>query len=80
MRYVTARYKEYWRERAYRIYTTDALRAVAQNTATNEKTYFKGRYADIYNPTCVNVETRSGDDIAMEVLSKIGVDIDSELT
>jgi hypothetical protein len=46
-----ARYESYQRELAYRIYVSDALRMIAENTARyGGGNYIKGRYANIINP------------------------------
>lgn len=48
MRYVMARYREYQREMAYRIYNSDALRIISENTARlGGGSYMQLRYADI---------------------------------
>ncbi len=51
MRYVMARYLDNQREVAYRIYITDALRIISENTAKyGGGGYIKARYADIIHP------------------------------
>ena len=51
MRYVMARYENYQRELAYRIYITDALRSISENTAKfGGGGYMKVRFADIIMP------------------------------
>lgn len=51
MRYVMARYESNQRELACRIYITDALRTISENTAKyGGGSYIKARYADIIHP------------------------------
>lgn len=51
MRYVMARFEEKQRELAYRIYVTDALRSISENTAKfGGGGYMKVRFADIIMP------------------------------
>ena len=60
-----ARYKDYMRDRAYRIYVSDSLNLAPQNK------YRTDRYADIFQ--VVNKDTRSGDEIASDVISRLGL-------
>lgn len=51
MRYVMARYEINQRELAYRIYVSDALRVISENTAKfGGGGYAKVRFADIIHP------------------------------
>ena len=72
MRYAFARYKTYQREVAYRIYVTDCLRMMTENTARFAKgSYTTKRYADfLKNPVRDN---RTGEEIAAEVIQKAGL-------
>ena len=72
MRYAVARYKTYQREVAYRIYVTDCLRMMTENTARFAKgNYIKKRYADfLKNPVQDN---RTGEEIAADVIKKAGL-------
>jgi Zn-dependent membrane protease YugP len=72
MRYAVARYKTYQREVAYRIYVTDCLRMMTENTARFVKgNYVAKRYADfLKNPARDN---RTGEEIAAEVIQKAGL-------
>ena len=66
MRYVLARFEIYQRELAYRIYVTDALRVIGENTAKyGGGGYIKARYADIINPTPEDNRTQE------EIIAKI---------
>ena len=72
MRYVIARYNSYQREVAYRIYVTDCLRIMTENTARFAKgTYMQKRYADAIRP--VAVDHRTGEEIAADVIKKAGL-------
>ena len=72
MRYAVARYKTYQREVAYRIYVTDCLRMMTENTARFAKgNYITKRYADfLKNPVRNN---RTGEEIAADVIKKAGL-------
>ena len=51
MRYVTARYREHQRELAYRIYVSEALRTMTENTARiGGGSYIRVRYEDLISP------------------------------
>lgn len=65
MRYVMARHDESQREMAYRIFITDSIYYKSQNK------YISVRYLDAINKK--DVDNRSGDEIALEVISKAGL-------
>ena len=72
MRYAVARYKTYQREVAYRIYVTDCLRMMAENTARFAKgTYVKKRYADFLQKPAK--DNRTGEEIVADVVKKAGL-------
>ncbi len=58
MRYVIARYNQYQREQAYRVYVTDNLKAL---------TGLNVRYADYFGPE----ETRTADEIVDGIRNKL---------
>lgn len=58
MRYVTARFNQYQREEAYRIYVTDGLKHLSGLNI---------RYADIFKPE----ETRTADEIIDGIKGKL---------
>jgi hypothetical protein len=72
MRYAVARYKTYQRDMAYRIYVTDCLRMISENTANVVKgNYMAERYANVYKrPT---KDDRSGAEIAADVIKRAGL-------
>ena len=57
-------------ERRYKAYITDALMAIAENTAKFAGgSMMRSRWYDGYKP----VDERSGDEIAIEVVKKLGL-------
>ena len=72
MRYVIARYNSFQREVAYRIYVTDCLRIMTENTARFAKgNYVQKRYADWLKPA--PTDNRTGAEIAADVIKKAGL-------
>lgn len=67
MRYVIARYVEYQREMAYRIFVTDAL----YEDAEHMRIIPQERYVEKIQPH--KIEKRSGEEIAQEVIAKAGL-------
>ena len=65
MRYAEARFDEYQREQAYRSYVTKSLQLIPQNK------FIDTSYSEILNPK--PVDTRSGDEIALDVMQKAGL-------
>lgn len=60
-------------EHLYRIYVTDALQGIADNTSVVHGGYrFKNRWVDIINH---NVDARSADEIVEDVLKKSGLEV-----
>lgn len=74
MRYTVARYNENQREVAYRIYVTDALKALSENTS-----HLAGgsamciRYAEMIHPT--KVDARSAKEIADDIINRAGIEV-----
>ena len=70
MRYAIARYTEYQREVAYRIYVTDCLRMNLECTAhlTGHQLNLD-RFADVYYPK--PVDNRTADDIIEGIRNKL---------
>lgn len=60
-----ARYEEYDRERAYRIYVTKSLQLIPQNK------YITVEFAEALNPN--NIEDRSGEEIVIDVIKNAGL-------
>lgn len=60
-----ARYEEYDRERAYRIYVTKSLQLIPQNK------YITVEFAEALNPN--NIDDRSGEEIVIDVIKNAGL-------
>lgn len=61
---------------AYKIYVTDALKNISENTAkcaalASGGSYISTRYADMLKPQAIDV--RTGDEIAADVIKKAGL-------
>jgi hypothetical protein len=70
MRYALARAKQDSVDKAYRVYVTDALKAIAENTARYVGGgYIKARYADLIEPK--PEETRTPEQIVDRMKEKI---------
>ena len=69
MRYCLAKRDEKNLDKAYRIYVTDALRLITENTAKSANgggSYYKMRFAEIIEPP--KAETRTSDEIISSIL------------
>ena len=74
MRYATARFNQHQRDLAYRIYVTDCLRMVTENTAKlSQGAYTAARFYDIINPK--PKDERSGEEIVAEIINKAGLEV-----
>ena len=74
MRYAIARYQSQQRDLAYRIYVTDCLRIISENTAKMRGgSYMKAKLADIINPN--PVENRTGEEIAADIIKRAGIEV-----
>ena len=74
MRYAVARYQRDRRDMAYRIYVTDCLRMITQNTAHKEgDRYITAKYSELIDPN--PKETRTGDEIAADVIKRAGIEV-----
>ena len=70
MRYVEARISQEMRSKAYRIYVTDGLKLISENTAKYAGgSAFKQRYFDLFNKQ--PEETRTGEEIILEIKGKL---------
>lgn len=71
MRYCLAKYKDRQDRLVYRVYVTDALRIIAENTAKNVGgSYLQARYADFVVPQ--KEETRTSDEVIAHMKSVMG--------
>lgn len=71
MRYAVARYNEYRRETAYRVYVTDCLRRMAVFCGADKSL---PRYADTLKPQ-KPADTRSGDEILADIVNRAGLEV-----
>lgn len=74
MRYAIARYQSQQRDLAYRIYVTDCLRIISENTAKmGGGSYITVKLADILNPK--QVENITGEEIAADIIKRAGIEV-----
>ena len=74
MRYATARFNQHQRDLAYRIYVTDCLRIISENTAKmGGGSYIAAKFADIINPK--PVDNRTGEEIAADIINRAGIEV-----
>ena len=74
MRYAMARYQSQQRDLAYRIYVTDCLRIISENTAKiGGGSYINAKISDIINPK--PVDNRTGEEIAADIIKLAGIDV-----
>ena len=65
MRYVEARFEEFNREHAYRIFVTRSLQLIPQNKYLNQD------YKDFITPK--KIDNRSGEEIALDMIKNAGL-------
>lgn len=69
-----ARVNERAKTEVYRIYVTDALRLIAENTARYASgDYIKARYADIFEPK--KQDNRTCEEITADIVARCGLTI-----
>ena len=74
MRYAMARYQSQQRDLAYRVYVTDCLRMVTENTAKiSGGAYITVKLSDILNPK--PVDNRTGEEIAADIIKRAGIEV-----
>ena len=74
MRYAIARYQSQRRDLAYRIYVTDCLRIISENSAKMcGGSYMKAKFTDIINPK--PVDKRTGEEIAADIIKRAGIEV-----
>ena len=65
------------KDTAYRVYVTDCLKLIAENTANISRgQYMKSRYYDINNQA--KVDTRTGDEIVEDIIKRAGLVVKAE--
>ena len=74
MRYAAARFNQHQRDLAYRIYITDCLRIISENTAKiGGGSYITAKFPDIINPK--PVDNRTGEEIAADIIKRAGIEV-----
>lgn len=74
MRYAAARFNQHQRDFAYRIYVTDCLRIISENTAKiGGGSYITAKFEDIINPK--PVDNRTGEEIAADIIKRAGIEV-----
>lgn len=74
MRYATARFNQHQRDLAYRIYASDCLRIISENTAKiGGGSYITAKFEDIINPK--HVDNRAGEEIAADIINRAGIEV-----
>ena len=74
MRYAIARYQSQRRDLAYRIYVTECLRMISENTAKmSNGSYTVAKFEDIINPK--PVDNRTGEEIAADIIKLAGIEV-----
>lgn len=69
--------KQQAKDTAYRVYVTDCLKLIAENTANIScGQYMKARYYDIITPK--KQDTRTGDEIVEDIVKRAGLVVKSE--
>lgn len=74
MRYAKARYEQYRRDVAYRIYVTDCLRIITENTAKiGGGSYISKRFYDLFYET--KKDKRTAEEIVHDTLVGAGIEV-----
>ena len=74
MRYAMARFNHHQRDLAYRIYVSDCLRIISENTAKmSGGSYITAKFADIINPK--PADNRTGEEIAADIIKRAGIEV-----
>lgn len=74
MRYAMARFNQHQRDLAYRIYVSDCLRIISENTAKiGGGSYITAKFEDIINPK--PVDNRAGEEIAADIIKRAGIEV-----
>ena len=74
MRYAMARFNQHQRDLAYRIYVSDCLRIISENTAKiGGGSYITAKFEDIINPK--PTDNRTGEEIAADIIKRAGIEV-----
>ena len=69
-----ARYQSQQRDLAYRIYVSDCLRIISENTSKiGGGSYITAKLPDIINPK--PVDNRTGEEIAADIIKLAGIEV-----
>ena len=75
MRYVVSKYKEQQKEMAYRIYVTECLRVITENTAKQGGgSYINKPFADVIGSNKPKDE-RTADEIIADITKRAGLEV-----
>ena len=78
MRHVLAQYRREQEDKAYRIYVTDALRLISENTASSVGgKYITARFADVIAPP-KEEDNRTCEEITAEIIARCGLVVNNE--
>lgn len=78
MRYVIAQYRREQEDKAYRIYVTDALRLISENTASSVGgKYITARFADVIAPP-KEEDNRTCEEITADIIARCGLVVKNE--
>lgn len=78
MRYVLAQYRREQEDKAYRIYVTDALRLISENTASSVGgKYITARFSDVIAPP-KEEDNRTCEEITAEIIARCGLVVKNE--
>ena len=78
MRYVLAQYRREQEDKAYRIYVTDALRLISENTASSVGgKYITARFGDVIAPP-KEEDNRTCEEITAEIIARCGLVVNNE--
>ena len=76
IRLIYSEYKRDQCELAYRIYVTDTLQVLTENTASFAGgSVIKAKYSDIINPQKRLEEKKSGDEIVIDIVQRAGLEL-----
>lgn len=76
VRLILSEYKREQEEAIYRIYLTDSLKVLTENSAKHAGgSMIRMRYHDIINKHETGADKRSGDEIASEIISRAGLEL-----
>ena len=74
MRYAIARYQSQQRDLAYRIYVSECLRIIGENTAkVSGGSYMTAKFEEIISPK--PADNRTGEEIAADIINMAGIEV-----